>query len=123
MQFTEHAQAPLSATHAYTEGSITVNGQTYSEAVLLSADGLRTLPSASWEQLDDAFFTPLLAELGRPELLLLGSGAKQRFLHPKTIAFLAAQGVGCECMSTASACRTLAVLQSEERKVWALLLP
>ncbi|MDO4696806.1 MAG: Mth938-like domain-containing protein [Neisseria sp.] len=123
MQFTEHLHAPLSATHAYAPGSITVGGQTHTEAVLLFADGLRVMPSASWEQLDEMFFTPLLDELGHPELLLLGSGPKQRFLHPKTAAFLASRGVGCESMSTAAACRTLAVLQSEKRNIWALLLP
>lgn len=123
MQFTEHAQAPFSATHAYEPGRITVGGQTYSGAVLLFSDGLRTMPDAAWEKLDETFFGTLFAELGRPELILLGSGTTQRFLHPKTAAFLASQGVGCECMNTASACRTLAILQSEERDVWALLMP
>lgn len=55
------------------------------------------------------------------EVVLVGSGAKQQFLHPKIGAALAAQGVGLECMTTPAACRTLMLLQSEGRKVWAWL--
>ncbi|MCF7521455.1 MTH938/NDUFAF3 family protein [Neisseria sp. ZJ106] len=59
----------------------------------------------------------------QPEIWLLGSGAKQRFVHPKITAQLAAAGIALECMNTAAACRTLLLLEGEGRKVWAWLWP
>ena len=56
-------------------------------------------------------------------MILVGTGEKQYFLHPKIVATPAAQGVGLESMNTASACRTLMILQSEGRRVWAWLFP
>ena len=48
-------------------------------------------------------------------------GEKQQFLSPKLAAALSAHGAALECMTTAAACRTYALLASEGRKVWAWL--
>jgi uncharacterized protein len=58
----------------------------------------------------------------RPEILLIGTGAKQVFLRPEQLAPLTEQRIGVECMSTAAAARTFNLLVSEGRKVVALLL-
>lgn len=55
------------------------------------------------------------------EVIIVGTGAKQQFLPPRTAAALAARGVGLECMSTAAACRTFMLLTAEGRRVWAWL--
>jgi uncharacterized protein len=57
-----------------------------------------------------------------PDVVLLGTGAKLRFPHPRLVAGLAAIRVGVEAMDTAAACRTYNVLAGEGRKVIAILL-
>ncbi|WP_425437504.1 MTH938/NDUFAF3 family protein [Neisseria iguanae] len=56
-------------------------------------------------------------------MIIAGTGVKQEFIHPKIIAEAPSRGIGLECMSTASACRTLVLLQGEGRSVWAWLWP
>ena len=58
----------------------------------------------------------------RPEVILLGTGEKHQFLHPKIIQKLTENGIPLECMTTAAACRTYNILMSEGRNVAAMLL-
>lgn len=53
----------------------------------------------------------------KPELVVLGSGSKHRFLAPKLAVLLSRSGVGLECMSTGAAARTYNVLLEEGRDV------
>ena len=62
-----------------------------------------------------------LKELGA-EILLLGTGPKQRFPHPSLTAPLAQAGIGVEVMDLKAACRTYNILAAEARKVAAALL-
>lgn len=52
-----------------------------------------------------------------PDVVILGTGKKQRFVHPKLISMLSAQHKGVECMSNQAACRTYNILMAEGRKV------
>lgn len=109
---------------AYAPGRIEIDGQAYTQAVVLAGGRISSPAAAEPAALtaEDVFQTA--SEYGAlPEVVLVGTGEKQVFLHPKTAAVLAAKGVGLECMSTASACRTFMILQSEGRKVWAWLWP
>ena len=54
--------------------------------------------------------------------MLLGTGARQRFPHPRLTAELAQAGIGLEVMDLQAACRTYNILVAEERKVAAALL-
>jgi uncharacterized protein len=58
-----------------------------------------------------------------PEVILLGTGARQGFLPPALIARCYGEGVGIEVMTTRAACRTFNVLIAEERRAVAALLP
>jgi uncharacterized protein len=58
-----------------------------------------------------------------PEVVLLGTGARQRFAHPRLTAALIARRIGVESMDTGAACRTYNILMTEGRKVLAALLP
>lgn len=58
----------------------------------------------------------------QPEIVLLGTGATQRFVHPRLSRPLLEAGVGLECMDTAAACRTYNILMAEGRHVLAALL-
>jgi uncharacterized protein len=75
----------------------------------------------SVEDLQDQHFTAVL-DL-QPEVVLLGTGAKQKMLHPQRLARFHRAGVGIEVMSTEAACRTFNVLAAEDRQVVAALLP
>jgi uncharacterized protein len=57
-----------------------------------------------------------------PEIVLLGTGDRQRFPHPRLTQALLAHGVGVEVMDTAAACRTYNIIMMEGRRVAAALL-
>ena len=59
----------------------------------------------------------------RPEVLLVGTGNRQRMLPHATLLPLLMAGVGVECMSTQAAARTYNILMAEGRQVIAALLP
>lgn len=101
--------------------SITINHQPYTQPLIVSDDALTTdWFSGAWESLDAERLTAILAFT--PEVVLLGTGDKQRFIHPKHIQAFLSQNIGVECMTTAAACRTFNILTAEGRKVVAGLL-
>jgi uncharacterized protein len=57
-----------------------------------------------------------------PELVLLGTGTRQRFPHPRLTRALTEARIGIEVMNTAAACRTYNILMSEGRRVVAAFL-
>jgi uncharacterized protein len=73
-----------------------------------------------FDALGEADFASLLAY--RPEIVLLGTGATQRFAHPRLLQSLAAARVGVEVMDTRAACRTFNILVAEDRRVAAALI-
>jgi uncharacterized protein len=56
------------------------------------------------------------------EIVLLGTGEKLRFPHPKLTRALMEKRIGLETMSTAAACRTYNILMGEGRAVACALL-
>jgi len=58
-----------------------------------------------------------------PDIVLLGVGARQQFLHPSRLAEFWRRGVGIEVMTSEAACRTFNILATEGRQVVAALLP
>ena len=89
--------------------------------VLMPEQGVRPWPAAQFEALTSEHFDGLI-EL-RPDVVLLGTGARLRFPHPRLVAGLAGIRVGVEAMDTAAACRTYNVLAGEGRRVIAVFLP
>ena len=57
-----------------------------------------------------------------PELVLLGTGARQQFPAMEILAALQRAQIGVEIMDTAAACRTFNILIAEGRHVAAALL-
>jgi uncharacterized protein len=70
--------------------------------------------------LTEGDFAALLEQ--RPELVLLGTGATQRFPHPRLLRALSGARVGVETMDTRAACRTFNILVAEDRRVVAALV-
>ncbi len=102
-------------------GSVWVGARSFSRSLLIPWNGeVREWPPATPEQLEAAHFEAILA-LG-PELVIFGSGERQRFVSPSLYRSLIGQRVGIETMDTGAACRTYNVLASEGRRVVAALL-
>jgi uncharacterized protein len=120
-----HADKPdaLSVT-AYGDGWIAVNGQRHTDSLVLSASGtLRAWGVNRFESLSITDFDKLIEDgAPPPELVLLGSGQRLRFVHPSLIQHLIDRRIGIETMDTAAACRTYNILAGEGRRVIAALL-
>ncbi len=100
---------------------IRVGGREYRENCLLTPDGVQTgFAPAGFAALAEVDFTGLLAYC--PEIVLLGTGAVQRFPHPRLSQALPAAHVGFEAMDTRAACRTYNILLGEGRRVVAAIL-
>ncbi|HEV7855415.1 MAG TPA: Mth938-like domain-containing protein [Herminiimonas sp.] len=52
-----------------------------------------------------------------PDVVILGTGSRQRFAHPRLTSSLTARRIGVECMDNQAACRTYNILMAEGRKV------
>ena len=77
-------------------------------------------PPTTTAAIDEAALAPILAL--QPQLLILGTGARQQFLAPRLQAQLYSRGIGIESMDNAAAARTYNLLASEGRKVAAAFL-
>jgi uncharacterized protein len=62
-----------------------------------------------------------IAEL-KPEIVILGTGSRQRFPGRELSRSLAESGAGVEVMDSRAACRTYNILASEGRKVVAAIV-
>jgi uncharacterized protein len=106
---------------AYSAGSITVNETVYEQPLVIMPEQLiAPWPVPPLEQLSADDFSAL--EAYERDIILLGTGARQRFPDPRVITTLARRGIGLEVMDTAAACRTYNVLMAEDRRVAAALL-
>jgi uncharacterized protein len=117
-----HVSGPGSrnAITGYGDGYVTVNGQRHESSLIVLPDRVLPWNVAGFEALSAEHFSSL-KDL-QPEILLLGTGPKQRFPHPRLTAPLAEAGIGVEVMDFKAACRTYNILVAEERRVAAALL-
>ena len=122
MKLHADANPTLNTVTAYGEGWLEINRQRYAGAVLVQPEGdVRGWPVGDFDTLAAAHFEALLAL--RPEVVLLGTGERQQFPHPRLYAVLSQARIGLEAMDTRAACRTYNILMSEGRRVVAALLP
>lgn len=122
MKLQEHDAASLHTITGYGEDWIAVNAQRYSGSLLVMPEGvLESWQPQRFEDLDALALEAI--SLRKPDLVLLGTGALQRFLHPRLSTRITACGIGLECMATPAACRTYNILMAEGRRVLAALLP
>lgn len=104
----------------YDEGQITINDQAIHRSVIVTPEHIVDWPPQKFEELEELHLE-LIMEL-RPEIVLLGTGARQRFPKPRMTRSLIRYGVGVEVMKTAAACRTYNIVMAEGRRVAAALL-
>ena len=117
-----HASAPsaLNTFTAYGDGYVMVNDQRHEANLIVLPGQLLPWSAKSFDVLAEEDFQVFL-EL-KLEILLLGTGPRQRFPHPRLTRQLAAMRVGVEAMDLQAACRTYNILMAEERRVAAALL-
>lgn len=106
---------------AYSFEYIEINKVRHTRNLIVMAEKLiLDWQATNFSSLAEAHFAHIL-EL-KPEVVLLGTGEKHQFLHPKIFQSLTTEGIPLECMTTAAACRTYNYLMSEGRNVAAALL-
>jgi len=104
-------------------GWLAVGQQRHAHSLLLSAGGLlQAWPCARFDDLTAAHFEELARLARDAQVVLLGCGARQRFVPPAWLRPLARQHLALECMTTPAACRTYNILAMEGRAVLAALL-
>lgn len=104
----------------YGPGELAVGGRTYDGSVLITPDGVQ----ADWGPtgVEDLTARHVMAWLDHaPELVILGTGARQEFPSPRLFVDLIDAQIGYEVMDTAAACRTFNILLGEGRRVIAAL--
>lgn len=112
----------LNALTGYGPGFLEINRMRHAHGVLVVPQGeVLAWPVHTMADLSTADFEQMLAL--KPEVVLLGTGERQHFAHPRLYACLSAARIGLEAMDTGAACRTYNILMAEGRKVLAALIP
>ena len=107
--------------HAYKPGSIYINERIFSHSLIISQDKLiENWAPQTVSELKVESFSPII-EL-KPDILLIGTGAKLVFLPIELYGDLINHGIGVEIMDTSAACRTFNALSAENRHVVAALI-
>jgi len=121
MQFSREEGTVSNAITAYAVGEIRMRDRVFHASLIAMRDAVieQWIP-APVEQLTIDDFAQLLEHA--PEVVILGTGPKQRMPPPELYAAFAARGIGLEVMDTGAACRTYNLLLSEYREVAVALI-
>ena len=105
----------------YDQRGVEINAQRFDHSVLVMPEvAPRAWNVARFEDLQAEDFERIAAD--RPDVVVLGTGERQRFVHPRLVASLSALRIGVECMDSHAACRTYNILMGEGRKVTLALI-
>lgn len=105
------------------DGVVVVGSRVLDHSFVVTREQLQDdLPERDMDDIGDDTVERLLALEPRPEVVLLGSGATQRFAPASVRAGLMQRGIGLECMDNAACARTFNLLVNEGRHVAAAFL-
>ncbi|THC44630.1 Mth938-like domain-containing protein [Massilia sp. Mn16-1_5] len=105
----------------YDASGVEINAQRFDYSVLVMPETApRPWDVKRFEDLQAAHFDQIA--LDAPDVVILGTGERQRFVHPRLIGSLSARHIGVESMDSQAACRTYNVLMGEGRKVTLALI-
>lgn len=120
MKFTLEASSRVNLIRAYSTTEIRVGEQSLRASCIVMAETvISEWEPASYTDLAPRHLETILAL--KPELVLLGTGATQRFPPSSIRAAFIERGVPLEVMDLGAACRTYNILVQEERRVAAAL--
>jgi uncharacterized protein len=106
---------------SYAPGRVTINEEIYTRSLVVTPERIiADWPPASPAELRAGHFE-MIASL-RPEVVILGTGARLQFPAPNIIRPLVEAGIGIEVMDTGAACRTYNILMSDGRRVVVALM-
>ena len=116
MQISREEGNVSNAITAYAAGEIRMRDRVFRASLIATRETvIEEWNPAAVEALGIGDFTRLL-ELA-PDVVILGTGPKQRMPPPQLFAAFAARRIGLEVMDTGAACRTYNLLLSEFREV------
>lgn len=105
----------------YDATGVEINARRYDHSLMVMPDVTpRRWDVARFEDLTAAHFEEIARDT--PDVVVLGTGERQRFVHPRLVASLSALRVGVESMDSHAACRTYNILMGEGRKVTLALI-
>lgn len=105
----------------YGPGWVAIDKEEFTHSLIVGSRGERLEWNCErFEDLTPEHFAQLVAL--NPEVVIFGSGEKNRFPPPAWLAPLMSQRIGVESMNTQAACRTYNILAGEGRHVIAALL-
>jgi uncharacterized protein len=105
----------------YDDSGVEINAERFNFSLIVMPETPpRAWPVANFAGLSADHFEQIAADA--PDVVILGTGARQRFVHPRLIASLSSKHVGVEAMDSKAACRTYNVLMGEGRKVTLALI-
>ena len=120
VKFTLEPPSRANLIRGYSDTEIRIGEQRVTRSCIVSAERLVTdWEPASFAELAVDHLEAILAL--DPEVVLLGSGVRQRFAPPAVRAEFARRRVGLEVLQLGAACRTFNVLVQEKRRVAAAL--
>jgi uncharacterized protein len=120
MKFTQQLPSGINLIRRYGADFIAIGEQEIRESCIVSATSLESWTPRSLDELDVGQLAPLFAL--KPEVVVLSTGATQRFPRAALRAEFAMRRIGLEVMEIGAACRTYNVLVGEERRVLAAIL-
>lgn len=101
---------------AYDDTGVEINAVRFVHSlIVLPETAPAAWPVTSFDSLTPKHFAQIDAT--SPDVVILGTGTRQRFIHPRLVAALTARRIGVECMDNQAACRTYNILMAEGRKV------
>lgn len=99
----------------YDADGVEINAQRYNHSLVVMPEiAPRDWHAPNFEALTVEHFDQIGAD--SPDVVILGTGARQRFIHPRLTAALTMRRIGVECMDSQAACRTYNILMGEGRK-------
>ena len=120
MKFALNPASAANVIRGYSPTELRVGEKVITHSCVLSATDLieawqpQKLDELRLEDLEPVFAL-------NPEVVLLGSGERQRFPPTEVMSAVLSRGIGFEVMDTGAACRTFNILISEDRRVVAAL--
>lgn len=115
----DHASIQNTIT-GYGSDHVLINGTRHGGSLVVLPDEVILDWTGTWSALAAQDFDVVL--MRAPEIVLLGTGQRQRFPSPALYKALLAARIGVEIMDTPAACRTYNILAGEGRRVAAALL-
>ena len=121
MKFHLQTQSGQNLFTGHGPGYVAVNGERYTKSLLVTpAAIIADWPVADFESLTAEHFAHFATF--KPDLVLLGTGARFRLPPPQLSRGLLAARIGLEAMDNAALCRTYNILLGEGRNVIAAVL-